>query len=202
MSNAVPAGTARRGADLTAAAAASCRCCAAPILRCVPARSWRWWRRPAPASPRCCIWPACWKSRMAAACSSAAAMPARWAMPSAPRSAATASASSISSIICSAEFTALENIVLPQMIAGQIAPRRRAAGAGVAGRVRPGGAGGSSARQAVGRRAAAGGDRARDGQCPARAAGRRAHRQSRCRHGGGGVRGIAARGARRRAWRR
>ena len=44
----------------------------------------------------------CWKSQMAARCSSRDATPARWPTPRAPRSGATRSASSISSIICSA----------------------------------------------------------------------------------------------------
>ena len=52
-------------------------------------------------------------------------MPAPCRTPRAPRSAATPSASSTSSTICCAEFTALENVVLPQMIAGR--PRRAAA---------------------------------------------------------------------------
>ena len=63
-----------------------------------------------------------------------------------------------------AEFTALENVVLPQMIAGRAAPRRRAARRRLARRVRPWRPVAASARQAVRRRAAAGGDRARAGQ--------------------------------------
>ncbi len=77
------------------------------------------------------------------------------------------------------EFSAIENVMLPQMLNGRSrgearAPRRRASGHGPAqGARRP------PAGPAVGRRAAARGDRPRRGQRPARAAGRRADRQSR-----------------------
>ena len=71
-----------------------------------------------------------------------------------------------------AEFTALENVVLPQMIAGR--PRKAAAerAHGAAGVVRARAARAPSAGQTVGRRAAAGGDRPRAGQRAAGAAGR------------------------------
>ena len=76
------------------------------------------------------------------------------------------------------EFSALENVVLPQMIAGK--PRKAAAERAMALLASFGlaAARGASAGQAVGRRAAARGDRARAGQCAEGAAGRRTDRQS------------------------
>ena len=79
------------------------------------------------------------------------------------------------------EFTALENVVLPQMIAGRsrkmAAERAMAllASFGLEPRAR------TSAGQAVRWRAAARGDRTCAGQCTAGAAGRRTDRQPRCR---------------------
>ena len=64
------------------------------------ARSSRWSARPAPASRRCCISPACSSAPMAARCCSAGAIAAACPTASAPRSAAVSSASSISSTIC------------------------------------------------------------------------------------------------------
>ena len=103
----------------------------------------------------------------------------RWPMPRARRSGATPSASSISSIICCREFSALENVMLPQMIAGQAAQGGGRRALALLGVVRPRAARGAPARQALRRRAAARGDRARAGQRAGGAAGRRAHRQSR-----------------------
>ena len=178
-----------------AAGTANCRCCAASTWRCAPARSSRWWRRRAPANRRCCIWPACWRSRMAARCWSAGAMPARFgdAERTAIRRDAIGFVYQFHHLL--GEFSALENVVLPQMIAG----RPRAAAESGRGRcwtaLGLARAARASAGQAVGRRAAARGDRARAGERAARAAGRRADRQPRCRHRGRRVRGVAARGA-------
>ena len=102
-----PAGAARRRSDA-----------------CAPARSSRWWRRRAPANRRCCISPDCWNGRTAARCSSRAATPA--ALPDAARTAIRRD--TIGFVYqfhhLLGEFTALENVVLPQMIAGR---SRRAA---------------------------------------------------------------------------
>ena len=91
---------------------------------CGPARSSRWWRRRAPASRRCCISPDCWTGRTAARCWSRAATPATL-----PDAARTAIRRDTIGFVYQfhhllAEFTALENVVLPQMIAGR--PRRAA----------------------------------------------------------------------------
>ena len=77
-----------------------------------------------------------------------------------------------------AEFTALENVALPQMIAGhgrREAERRATDLLGVFGLGQPAAA---SAGQTLGRRAATGGDRARTGQSAEGVAGRRTDRQS------------------------
>ena len=86
------------------------------------------------------------------------------------------------------EFDALENVVLPQMIAG----KSRAEAAKEAERLLTvlglGAAADAPAVAIVGRRAAARRHRPRPGQPAAHASGRRAHRQSRSAHRGRGVR--------------
>ncbi len=86
------------------------------------------------------------------------------------------------------EFSALENVVIPQMIAGMTRKqaRERAHQAVVAGRVD--GARDAPAGAALRRRAATRRHRARGRQCAQGAVGGRAHRQSRPAHGRVGVR--------------
>ena len=88
------------------------------------------------------------------------------------------------------EFSALENVVLPQMIAGR--SRRDAAvrASGLLRCARTGGACPSPSGQAFRRRAAARGDRPGLGQRTSSFAGRRAHREPGCRDGRRGVRGA------------
>ena len=71
-----------------------------------------------------------------------------------------------------AEFTALENVVLPQMIAGAARGERRAARGSLLASFGLGSAAATSAGQAVRRRTAARRDRSRSGQRAEGAAGR------------------------------
>ena len=94
------------------------------------------------------------------------------------------------------EFTALENVLLPQMIRGLSRARgeeARGRAAGLSGLER---AAHPPAGGALRRRAAAGGDRARGRQCAAHSARRRADRQSRPAHRRPRVCGADAAGAR------
>ena len=93
------------------------------------------------------------------------------------------------------EFTALENVLLPQMIRGLTRARRRKRAAelsGLSGFERPAQ---SPAGRTVRRRAAARGDCARGRQCTAHSAGRRADRKSRSAHRRPRVRCAHATGA-------
>ena len=80
------------------------------------------------------------------------------------------------------EFSALENVLLPQMIRGLAARRGQDAGGRTAWLSGPGRAAQSPAGGAFGRRAAAGGDRPRGRQRAAHPAGRRADREPRPAH--------------------
>ena len=77
------------------------------------------------------------------------------------------------------EFSALENVMMPQMIRGLSRKRGAKPRDRTAGLSRPEGARHASAGGIVRRRAAARRDRARHGQCAAHPSGRRADRQSR-----------------------
>ena len=85
------------------------------------------------------------------------------------------------------EFTALENVMMPQLIAGLRQARGAQAGAGPARLSGPGRPREPSSLGAFRRRAAARRDLPGGGQCAGPAARGRAHRQSRPRHRGKGV---------------
>ena len=100
------------------------------------ARSWPWSRRRAPANRRCCISPGCWNKPDGGSVSvegrDAGAL---------PDAARTAIRRDTIGFVYQfhhllGEFTALENVVLPQMIAGSVAQDGRRAGDGAAGVVR------------------------------------------------------------------
>ena len=87
---------------------------------------------------RCCISPGCWNGPMAARCWSRGAMPANL-----PDTARTAIRRDTIGFVYQfhhllGEFTALENVVLPQMIAGRSRRRRRERATALLGGVRSG----------------------------------------------------------------
>ena len=97
------------------------------------------------------------------------------------------------------EFSALENVMLPQMIRGLQTRRGARAGSRNSGLSRPQGPADAPAGRTVRRRAAARRHRARGRQRAAHSAGRRADRQSRREHLRARVRDADAAGARLRA---
>ena len=146
-----------------------------------PARSWRWWRLRAPASRRCCTSPAC-SNGPTAAKSIIGGKPTRELCRTAgePRLRRDFIGFVYQFHHLLPEFSALENLRLPQMIAGASradgAPIARRSCSTICGIAR---AGRPSAGRTVGRRTAARRHRAGRRQRAAPAACRRAHRQSR-----------------------
>ena len=157
---------------------------------------WRWWRRRAPASRRCCTSPACSSIPTTATSISTAAPPP--ILPDAERT--RIRRQEIGFVYQShhllPEFTALENVMLPQMIPGlsRAEAEKRAAELltylGLA-RAADAPAGGALRRRAAARR-----HRARGRQRAAHPAGRRADRQPRRAHRRTRVRGVHAARAR------
>ena len=144
-----------------------------------PASRWRSSRPRARASRRCCMWRACSsgrtpaKSMIGGAATSTMSDDKRTAL----RRTEIGFVYQFHHLL--PEFSALENLVLPQMIAGLSRAEAARARARPARLFRPRRAREPSAGGTVGRRAAARRDRARRRQRPAGAAGRRADRQSR-----------------------
>ena len=85
------------------------------------ARSSRWSARPAPASRRCCTSPACSSAPTAATCCSPASPATGMPDERAHRDAAQDLGFVYQFHHLLPEFTALENVMLPQMIAGVVA---------------------------------------------------------------------------------
>ena len=150
--------------DLTARSAraiATSPSCRAPPPTCMPGRPSRSSARRAPASRRCSTSPACSRRRLPAASSSAArtARASRDAERTRVRRAEMGFVYQFHQLL--PEFSALENVVMPQMIRGVGAARRRAARRELLGQLGLGAAARSPPGAAVGRRAAAHGHRPR-----------------------------------------
>ena len=108
-------------------------------------------------------------------------------MPNAPASAASTIGFVYQAHHLLPEFDALENVVLPQMIAGRSRAEAAKEGERLLDRAGAWAAPDAPARAAFGRRAAARRHRPRPGQQAAHPSGRRAHRQSRSASTAGGV---------------
>ena len=166
----------------TGRATRRCTSSAAQIWRCGRGSRWRWWRRPAPASRRCCTSPACSSIPTAARSISTAAPPR--ILPDAERT--RIRRKEIGFVYQShhllPEFSALENVLLPQMIRGLSRCEAKTRARRTAELSRPRERLNASAGGAIRRRATARGDCARGRQRAAHPAGRRADRQSRPAH--------------------
>ena len=154
----------------------------APSLRSGRASRWRWSRPRAPASRRCCTSPACSSIPTPARSMSTGRRPRTLSDAERTRIRRTEIGFVYQFHHLLPEFSALENVMLPQMIRGlsrkeATQARGRAAELSRAERAADAPAGGTFRRRAAARR-----DRARGRQCAAHPAGRRADRQSRSAH--------------------
>ena len=180
----------------TGRATRRCTSSTAPSSRSGPGNRWRWWRPRAPANRRCCTSPACSEhpdhgdvyidGRATAI------------LPDAERT--RIRRNEIGFVYQShhllPEFTALENVMLPQMIRGLTRAEASKRAVELLELSRPERAAHPPAGGTLRRRAAARRDRARGRQCAAHSAGRRADRQPRPAHRRPRVRGADAAGAR------
>ena len=185
-----------RSSAPTGRATRRCISSTAPNWRSGPGNRWRWWRPRAPANRRCCTSPAC--SSIPTTATSISTARATAILPDAERT--RIRRNEIGFVYQShhllPEFTALENVLLPQMIRGLTrgeAKKRAVELLGYLGLQRPAHppAGGTFRRRAAARR-----HRARGRQCAAHSAGRRADRKPRPAHRRPRVRGFDAAGAR------